>query len=301
MRTKTKALSLLLALVMVFSLLPVQAMADEAGSKALVSVEDADGSNYYEFETLAEAVAAVADGGTVKLLQDFTTGGRIDVSDKSITLDLNGKTVTSTIGNAFVYVHGASGGKVTITDSSENDAGKISGQDCVLWIQGGTVELLDGTVECAGYWEYGGSYWGNSAVEIKGSTTDEAGYSSFIMGEDAVITSVTATADGDPVGTGYVMIDNNSNCAYGASMDIRGTIEHALLYVNGNIKQTSGNVPVINVYDTAVVNGGIYAAGYAEWNITGGTISGATGIEIRAGVLNVSGDAVISGHGSHTS
>ncbi len=121
------------------------------------------------------------------------------------------------------------------------------------------------------------------------------------MGENAVITSVSS-ANGSTVGTGYVMIDNNdSGTAYGAEADIRGTIENAILYINRNVTAVTGEIPTFNVYETATVNGGIYAAGYAKWNIMGAKITGDTGIEIRAGELNITGDAEITGTARPTS
>ena len=42
------------------------------------------------YETWAEGVAAVANGGTIKLVSDVTVDGNIIISDKAVTIDLNG-------------------------------------------------------------------------------------------------------------------------------------------------------------------------------------------------------------------
>ena len=272
----------------------------EQTDSSIAKIEAGDTITYYD--SVSEAVTKAQNGQTITILKSVDLeNDRVDVVDKSITLDLNGCTLNKSKGNATIYVHAATdgsiNGKVTITDSSADNSGKITGLDCVLWIQGGTIELQKGTVECLGYWEYpdnSGTLWGNTAVEIKGSTTDTANYSNFIMDKDAVINSVESVGDSS-VGTGYVMIDNNSGAAYGTNMEINGTINHAILYVNGNITPIAGNIPTIKVNETAVVDGGIYAAGYAKWDINGAAISGSTGIEIRAGELNVTGDAKITG------
>ena len=81
--------------------------------------------------------------------------------------------------------------------------------------------------------------------------------------------------------------------------DDSGAYGHAV-YINGTVKQAEGTVPVININPGAKVNAegngnGIYAAGYAEWNIDNAYISGGTGIEIRAGKMNVENNAQIIG------
>lgn len=83
------------------------------------------------------------------------------------------------------------------------------------------------------------------------------------------------------------------------------TVSEGAIYINGNIHD-SVNCPVINIYDTAVITNnigaGIYAAGYAKWNIYGGSITAAaSGIELRAGELNVTGGTIKSTATSTTS
>ena len=86
---------------------------------------------------------------------------------------------------------------------------------------------------------------------------------------------------------------------YGVVVDVEGKIDASAaqgITVNGNVKDISGNTPVINVNgEIAAANDdyGIFAAGYATWNIYG-KVSGGTGIEIRAGEVNVYKGAVIS-------
>ena len=92
---KRKLLSVLLTFCLAFSLLPTAALADEA---AVAKVGDV------EYPTLAEAVAAVADGGTVTLLKS-ATGGAVgtfkgaaegQIEAKSFTIDFGGYTYTVT-------------------------------------------------------------------------------------------------------------------------------------------------------------------------------------------------------------
>ncbi len=100
---KKRILSLFLAAVMMFSLVSVVAFAEEP-----VTAETAEavvnGTDYYA--TLPEAVAAAQSGDTVKVLKDITITADMDNHgddngshyfyinlDKSLTIDLNGKTI----------------------------------------------------------------------------------------------------------------------------------------------------------------------------------------------------------------
>lgn len=92
---KRKLLSVLLTLCLAFSLLPTAALAD---GENVAKVGDT------EYATLAEAVAAVADGGTVTLLKS-ATGGAVgtfkgakagQIEAKSFTIDFGGYTYTVT-------------------------------------------------------------------------------------------------------------------------------------------------------------------------------------------------------------
>ena len=73
--------------------------------------------------------------------------------------------------------------------------------------------------------------------------------------------------------------------------DRAGNVGYAI-YVQGKIKNTN-NYPVINIYEGSEINSvgmGIYAAGYAEWNIYGGIINAKeTAIGIKSGKLNITG------------
>ena len=107
---------------------------------AVASVGDA------KYATLAEAIAAAKDDDTVTLLADIEQNSQLTI-DKSITLDLNGKTIknTETIwsddANSILSIE--SGAKVTITgngtiDAMENDCYTINVVNGDLTIENGT-------------------------------------------------------------------------------------------------------------------------------------------------------------------
>lgn len=89
--------------------------------------------------------------------------------------------------------------------------------------------------------------------------------------------------------------------AYGVVINIDGTIDAANgPYVNGTIKDTEGNVPVININDGATITanssdgGAIYAAGYAKWNIGAAALTGKSGLIVKSGEINLTGTTVIA-------
>ena len=132
-----------------------------------VSTETAEGSNVWtvsadpnktfaaqtslgNYETLAEAVAAAKSGDTVKLLTDVNEQTQIPAG-KTITLDLNGRTMTYGDGGPTIN----NLGELTILDSSEGQNGKIVsnrdaairvGSDSKTTIEYANVESVEGAV-----------------------------------------------------------------------------------------------------------------------------------------------------------
>lgn len=152
-KMKKRILSLLLAAVMMFSLVSVVAFAEEP-----VTAENAEavvnGTDYYA--TLPEAVAAAQAGDTVKVLKDITItadvhdhGENNDVScfyitiDKSLTLDLNGKTIAFSEdfaqGLSCDYCHVLFGivgdAEVVVTGNGTLDCGDGMGNGIIFWLR----------------------------------------------------------------------------------------------------------------------------------------------------------------------
>ena len=120
-----------------------------------------------EYESLAEAIAVAQDGDTVKLLADVEQNSQLTIN-KSITLDLNGKTIRNieNIWNDDVPIVAIlsieEGAKVTITgngtiDAKENDCYTINVKNGDLTIENGTfygnisvVQVQEGTLSVKG-------------------------------------------------------------------------------------------------------------------------------------------------------
>lgn len=65
------------------------------------------------YETIAEAIAAASEGGTVQVLVDCSIDAHIDVT-KNLTLDLNGKTVVNNVNSARAIDLNADGVALTV-------------------------------------------------------------------------------------------------------------------------------------------------------------------------------------------
>ena len=173
-------------------LMPAVIVADKASGESKIKA----------YSTLAEAVAAAQDGQTVRLLADVEQNTQLTI-DKSITLDLNGKTIKNTVdiwgdkANAILSIK--DGAKVTITgngtiDAKENDCytinvvkgdltienGTFYGNVSVVQMEEGTLSVKGGTFDLHQKWEGSSKYLfncidseftsGNAKVAISGGT-----------------------------------------------------------------------------------------------------------------------------------
>ena len=247
-----------------------------------------------EYSTLQEAVEKVQDGGTatITMLTDAEVTQSISIGNKKIILDLKGNTISANTEKVFQLDSQSS--KLTITDSSDTRGRIQSSEDYMFFVTAGTLEIQKGIIRSTGHWESGGKPYGNTIVAIVGSTNPaDKDYSVFKLGKDAILQSAEATEGGASIGNGYaVEIQQNDSAAYGVKVEINGQIDHAILYTNGNI-QKEENAPQITLGSNAVIDGGVYAAGYADWIVDGAKITGSTAFEIRAGSLTVNSGTFI--------
>lgn len=263
-----KLLSTIMALVMLLSLVPM-AVAEE-GETAKWSETKSEkhvaqvGDMFYE--TLADAVASVPVDGTettITLLNNAEVENYIAINGgKNIVLDLNGHDVVHN-GNYLFDVYNA---KFHVT---------------------GEGTLFENVKD------------GYAPIIARGSATDTADYTVITIDKGV-------TLKGDYTGIFVAKDAGNGYHNYGLVINMFGTIDmgavadgyhYSGMYVNGTNTVSDGNVMTINLGGATIKNceaTGIYAAGYAKWNITNSSItSGNTGIEIRAGELTVNGATVV--------
>ena len=133
----------------------------------------------------------------------------------------------------------------------------------------------------------------------------------LIGSDDPTKTNYSTASVGNDVtleGWSGIFINQNNKTGYGILVNMEGGINAvddingdpgAGIYVNGNI-QNENNFPIINLTDTARISSsgtGIYAAGYATYNIDGAYISGSqSGLGIKSGIFNIS-NGIIRGSG----
>lgn len=174
----------------------------------------------------------------------------------NLTITGNGKIVTS---SAYDVVYAQTGSEVYVEDAELLSLTK-TGSSIFLRgdVVGGTLETK---VKVGKNSKLGGTY----GIMIEGNSSDKT------QCEDVVI---------DIYGTmeGYV----NEEWGIGSSA----------VYINGKVKATDNSI-IINVHDDSLLKGvdgpGIYAAGYAIWNIGKATIEGPESLSIKAGKFVIDG------------
>ena len=278
MKRAKKGLAAILSTCMLLSLLPVAAFAE--GAPAADTLEEAAQPTTVE-KTLAEMFADAQDGETLRLEQDVTVTGQEDADYKNsgtVTLDLNGHTITGDNKNIALRAIGTEAGKGTLKITN----GTIktnSGTYCTVGAKDAALELSDmrlenstaygcsvkafagGTIDlkkvCSTSQTGGGVEAAGGTVNIYDSTFTQTGYYDH--------NSVNLAASG---GTGTVNV-------YGGSF----TSENYGLYIF-----SSGGT--INVYDgtfkageeKAVVKADLdlnsYPTATANINIYGGDFTG---------------------------
>ena len=106
-----------------------------------------------EYATLGAAVEAATSGATITVLNDCTADTACVIANKTLTIDLNGKTVkandtdAATDGNGVFWVQ--AGGVLTLEDSSEDKSGTVDGNGgngykMAIWADGGKVVINAG-------------------------------------------------------------------------------------------------------------------------------------------------------------
>ncbi len=227
------------------------------------------------YDTLQNAIKTAQDGDTIKLLKDYSDYKMIQIG-KSIAIDLNGHNINRTFGGIAVDI---TDGDVVITGT-----GKISGSttgiaiayDAALTLEEGvTVEGRDGygvdndgdlTIDGAtitateyGVVLYSGDDWAASLEMLDGSVSGQYGVAAYA--------NTSVTVKGGTI-SGAVAGLSGEGGSHGTTFDIEG----------GTIQSEDGV--------------GIYHPQNGELNISGGTVIGATGINMKSGELNITGGTI---------
>lgn len=243
-------------------------------TEAVAVIANADGT-YTECQTLAQAVGFVKANvpTTVTVLRDITNCGYTAITaNKDVTIDLNGHDVTFAKNQSGSLTE--EDGEPVITDNYPCFNVKPQGR---LTLTGtGTVSEYE-------------PIW--APVWVQGSGASDSQYACGVtIGEGVTLKGWSGIAFSPLVKTG--------TAAYNVSVSLAGTIEATShgIYVNGKLSNPSGPVPDITVTETGKIvsqGDGIYASGYAKWNLAG-SVTAPTALVVRTGELTVTGGTYVS-------
>lgn len=184
------------------------------------------------YATLDEAYAAVNDtNNTLTLLQDVVISGTFSTS-KTMTLDLNGHTLSGgqALGD-FVIVYA---GTLTITDSI--GGGKIAGSNVCLTCYGGAVQFAGGTLEGSsmGVITHEGTVFTMTGGTVTGTDYGVSCIGTFNMNGGSVSGGESAVYNMGVVNANKGSITNGVTCCDGSTLNygvpgttITGTVKAA--------------------------------------------------------------------------
>ena len=233
------------------------------------------GDTYYK--TLAEAINAVSNDATITLLKDAETTVELSFTNKAITLDLNGKTVSGTFTDNFSVIEAGADASLTVQDTSVAGTGKIASNKYGISARdGGALIVKSGTIESEYAPLSGNNTTGNMNFTVNGGTlTAKSGPAIYMPGQVSLTITDGVLNGGISLRMGQVNISGGTINAITTGIDMpTDTLDGKPAYAY------SGNVWFP---DALYVIGGTYTSTDATYgnslkmNITGGTFNCANG------------------------
>ena len=227
------------------------------------------GDTYYK--TLADAVAAAKNDETVTLLKNAETTVELSFTNKAITLDLNGKTVSGTFTDTFSVIEAGEDASLTVQDTSVAGTGKIASNKYGISARdGGALIVKSGTIES----EYAPLSGNNTAGDMNftvngGTLTAKHGPAIYMPGQVNLSITDGVLNGGISLRMGQVSISGGTINAATDGLDSPAEYYHY-----------SGNAWLP---DALYVFGGTYTSENTTYgnslhlNITGGTFNCANG------------------------
>ena len=227
------------------------------------------GDTYYK--TLADAVAAAKNDETVTLLKNAETTVELSFTNKAITLDLNGKTVSGTFTDNFSVIKAGEDASLTVQDTSVAGTGKIASNKYGISARdGGALIVKSGTIES----EYAPLSGNNTAGDMNftvngGTLTAKHGPAIYMPGQENLSITDGVLNGGISLRMGQVSISGGTINAATDGLDSPAEYYHY-----------SGNAWLP---DALYVFGGTYTSENTTYgnslhlNITGGTFNCANG------------------------
>lgn len=238
----------------------IVAALDESSQGALISRSGAGLSTTYMLkETFAEALSEWSDGTTLTLLGIVTEHqNNIEVTDKKVTLDLNGKTLgLLSTSNRNIVVKESVAGSTHLTIRDSGTGGTVTATYYTLDIQSGTATLESGTL--------------NKTVRCKGT---------FIMTGGTVNSSTngienyggTVWISGGEISATLTGIWNEATTHISGNPSIAGKVallNYGTMFVSGNPTFAEGNKADFEVYAPVILN--TQPAEGEKWSVSDGS------------------------------
>jgi len=270
-----RILSLALSAALALALLPTIVLADDYVCEIGAT----------QYETLAEALDAVTDGDTIKLLQDIDYNKGILIKDISITFDVNGCVLNVLCTDNSLTSYGdaltVNGGQVLLEDSSSEQAGAFNVTSTysiasgVFAYNGGKAEVTNAT----------GAYYGAAAT---GGTVAVAGNA---VGQE----SIGVLNNGGTITVGGDVSGASSGVSTSGPVIIAGDVTGGTRGVSASqdaIVTVGGNV-LGETY-------GIFAGGTASVAVEGNVTGGDCGVSVQnSASVTVAGDVMGGTLGVH--
>ena len=259
-------------------------VANGDGTYSVVLAVAKIGDTYYS--SIADAFAA---GGEITLLTDVSISSTLRVaSGKTVVLDLNGYTID---GTEKVRIAIMSYGDLTIKDSSAAQNGTIKAG---IGTAGNAINICAGTFTL----ESGNIYSKNNVllideqaavINIKGGklTAETATRNSAVMYVSSTSNTVINVTAGELVGYNGILLWNNTEVnVSGGTITATGSTG-----IQGNGSKDNTKITIsggeISGYWAA-----IYHPQGGELNISGGTLTGYTGVVVKGGNVTISGGTI---------
>lgn len=249
----------------------------------ITSAESVSGISTPEAETEPEDTSSPVDD-----FADQELSGAVDVATAAnLATALNSPTVSKitlindiNFDTTIIVERGADALPLEL-DLGQHNITNTSGKSYALFIKQGTLSITGQ-----------GIISGQNGLEIQGSDQNIVNFTTVSIGKDVTIQGqIYAIAIND--------YNSNSSLNYGTKLTIDGTLRAGYgVATNGRIKNTVG-APQIIINDSAVIIASgyddstpFYAAGNATWTIGAATLTGKSGLNIRAGELTLNGTSV---------
>ena len=295
---KRKLLSILLTLCLAFSLLPTAALAEEGEASGNVAKIGEQG-----YATLAEAIAAAQDGGTVTLLKSCSSE-RVNLENKSITIDLNGNTLTSTSDYGVMFC-AKNGHKITVNGTKEGS--KLVGTLMVTSGTDGHIEINGGTYESSQYcpiYINGSVSSEKSTLTVKNATitasnsgsNQDMGCGVYLAGYSTSVfenTTITAPVTGIEIRAGKLALENCTVTGGNGTVTTKAngngtTVQNAALAIS----QHTTKKPI-----DVTINGGTFTGNASVYQTN---VQNTGSANVKASVKNGNFNGMVSGETNGT-